>query len=163
MSDEPTQIRRQLPGEWWYFAGQLRAALDRKRGDPDMQWTSQPTSSGCIIHVGPHPLIMSVAHFLFVGKGDSTTLIVDIIGKLPDIQPLIDDLVEMAREARDARRGAIGETFKEILDDYYQRKARGEKPNLQEMARQAGANIGSLRQYKIRYDQARRKQDTSSD
>ena len=164
-SDEETiEIPRELAGEWWYFAGQLRMALGHKQGDPDWEWFPTPTASGCIIHIGPRLTPEKIARILFVGKGGNTTLLVHTIpSNWPDVQPLIDDLVAMASEARDARRGSLGETFREILDDYYERKARGESPILRDMARRAGVNIGSLRQAKIRYDKQRHEQNVSGD
>lgn len=155
MSDESIQIRRRLPCEWWPLAGQLRAALDRRRGDPDLRWTSQPASSGCIIHIGPHPLASPIAQFMFVGKDDSTTLVVTTIAhNVPKIQSFIDDLAAMAREARDARRGSVGETPDELIEEYYRRRAAGSKVTLKQLAAQAGISYSYITKAKMKYDRA---------
>lgn len=158
MSDKELtiEIRRHLPGEWWYFAGQLRAALNRKRGDPDWEWYNQPTSpTGCIIHIGPRLARRRIASVIFVGKGESTTLVVHTIpSNLPHVQPLIDDLEATAREAREARRDSIGETPDELIEEYYRRRAAGSKVTLKQLAEQAGMSYSWLRQRKMEYDRA---------
>jgi hypothetical protein len=55
------------------------------------------------------------------------------------------------------RRKLLGETFKEIIEEYYARHKRGERVKLKDLSEAAGVNYDSLRQAKFRYDEQKRK------
>lgn len=162
MSDEhrTVEITAELAGQWWYFAGMLRAILNRKRqdtGSDDWQWMNNPNPGGCILDIGPRRTRALIARALFVDKDDKTFLSVRTAGGTERIfREIVDDIKKVAYEAHEARRSSIGATFKEILEAYYAARAHGERPSLRVMADDAGANYASLRQYKIRYDKTHR-------
>jgi hypothetical protein len=75
----------------------------------------------------------------------------------------IEQVRRIARAAQHHHRRVTGSKFEQILDDYYEIKARGGSPNLREMAVARGVKEGSLRQAKIRYDEQRRKRSISGE
>jgi hypothetical protein len=102
----------------------------------------------------------SLGRITFTNSGDETQIAI-VPAEPRDMmywRDIMRHVQRLGAYARDLRRGALSQLFTEILDDYYDRKARGESPNLRERARAAGVKEGSLRQAKVRYDQQRRKQ-----
>lgn len=167
MSDEQVTTYF-LDGDWWWIAGRISAIIAeddqrRKMADqPEIQWQAAALTGGMMfegrMESGAPPLL----HLTITGASDR--IYIQAKETAPFIgfwKPVQADVTALARYARDIRRSAIGETFRDVLNRYYARRMRGESPNLRVMAEEAGVNYGSLRQYKIKYDSERRK--TASD
>lgn len=158
MSESKVEIRAELPGSWWYFAGMVRAVIKRN----GWAWINRPDPNGCVLRIGPRD--NPIAHIMFTSRkaGDDSETVVSVLttaNRESEFRPIVDELKAAAREAREARRSSVGATFREILDDYYARKARGERVKLKDLADSVGVNYHSLRQAKIRYDATRQEDD----
>lgn len=168
MSDlrKTADIHETLSGDWWNFAAAFGARFNgtqviasrRIEGQSviyrvmfdDTEQTSDP----------PYPL----GEIMFTGARGETDVYIKITG--PDPTPFWPNVIAFLRNmavlARTFHREATGQTFKDILDEYYQRKDSGERITLKALAAAADVNYDSLRQAKIRYDEARPRGNAST-
>lgn len=176
---EPKVIQQTVPGPWWTLAAVftelaplslqswVHPPIRRPNDIEPLEYVAVPTRTldGCIFDLyatayneGQVAERRSLGQISFAGNDEETTIAITPATKRDAAywREISRSMARIATHVRRYRRAAIGQTFTEILDDYYQRKAHGESPNLREMARAAGVKYGSLRQAKIRYDQKRR-------
>jgi hypothetical protein len=148
-------------GDWWWIAGHLSAIVaTHPQTNKEYRWEPTATTNGMILQAFPLDRNDFVISITMVGS-DETTIITVL--EAPSVRgfwkPIAESLDTFTSMARQYRRLAIGVKFREILDEYYVRKERGERVKLTDLATKAGVNIDSLRQAKFRYDEKRRKHD----
>jgi hypothetical protein len=152
----PVPFEIEVPSDdWWYFAAYIDVHMPHPEGEgyhpfydkalPDLQdfqyETVNATGMASILNTGNMTLIAVQSHPDYVNQW----------------KKVLADVQRFAANARKLRRDWVGQTFQEILDDYYAAKERGQRPKLRALAEARGANYASLRQAKIRYDKERKK------
>ena len=166
MSDERQVIEETVSGEVWWVIAIIEDRLPQHQYSVllgDNEWEASQE-----LPPGAEPVGDAFDHlfWLISVRGDDAGARVRILAPVKQIKQwkrFVERLQSTVRAAERYRRWSVGSTFERILDTYYAAKARGESPNLQEMARAANVKIGSLRQAKIRYDQKRREQSVSGE
>jgi hypothetical protein len=155
--------------EWWWIGAILGGLLAttvqqlNKQSGEHYRWSSTSGARG--ITFGVKQRSTWVFNALLTGKDG--TLQITIVSN-PLFTNLWRDsyfpfLEATASQARHMRRSVKGIEFHEILEEYYARRARGDRVKLKDLAERQGVNYASLRQYKIRYDAERRKDKNASD
>lgn len=157
--------------EWWWIVSALEhlvhdthKLLRKTASDPKQyQFFFHTTSKGTTVTLTDRRTTVFRAQ---ISEQDGVTRI--IITEAPEFAGLWKDsyfpyLETLTAQAKRIRRAAIGATFREILDEYYARRSRGDQVKLRELAERWGVNYNSLRQAKIRYDEERRKSKNASD
>ena|SRR5689334_11753323 len=162
MSDERITTTL-LEGDWWYFAARIVALIseNNKRRDmadlPAIQWHSAAITGGMFFEGYLETDEPPALHLTITGANGQTYVQSKAAASLADFWRAFEaDITTLARTARDIRRQAFGDRFRDLLIRYYDRRAKGESPVLRQMADEAGLNYASLRQYKIKFDAERR-------
>lgn len=150
-----------FPGDWWWIAPIVfHSLLDEiKRGEKETEHEAsgrfEGISQGCALIVQRNN--STIYRVKVCKKGNGTAV---IVGEPPDFKGLwarhAFDISIIVNNARTFRRLALGVQFEEILDVFYAMRSKPDAPTLRQLADDARVNYGSLRQYKIGYDEKRR-------
>lgn len=147
MGDHLRITEERVSGDWSWIAARVFILLGIS------EYTPTPKADGVRITSSNSPRGIAITQ-----EGDMTHISAwTEPGDEHFWDPILDDVVALARHAGRLHRASIGAQLKGVLDDYYQRRERGERVKLKDLAEAAGVKYGSLRQAKYRYDEQRRK------
>jgi hypothetical protein len=147
MNKQPSIIRRTFTGDWWYFAGALKALLTSQGFTPN----DGPQRDGRVLYAGGDWTHDQVT---ITGKDSKTTMVVEIYApeRAESWRKIVLLLEEMAIHARFMRQQVIGTTPQELIETYYRSRAAGGKVTLKQLAQQAGISYSYLTKAKMAYD-----------
>ena len=153
---------RTFSGDWWWIASHiLLTPLPIEYAAPDSRWEQHPIPNGVTIEL--YLADYRMLALTITGEDGQTTI--DVIDNTDPArwEQILDTLYPLTLMARRLRRQAIGAQLQDVIEDYYQRKERGERMKLKDLAEAAGVNYHSLRQAKYRYDEKNREMSTLGD
>lgn len=102
-----------------------------------------------------HPQSVPIGHIWFQRYDTSTLVTIQPMnGAARFWMTLKNKLEELVSAHYQVHRSTLTQEFEQILDRYYEMRRTGDNPKLAKLARETGVKYGSLRQYKIRYDEA---------